>query len=62
MSQMRTEIGLVLKHVFGGAEKINAVNYLAKPPPPNDEGYYAETVLGRFVFRASSSPNGLALT
>ena len=26
----------------GGAEKINAVNYLAKPPPPNDECYYAE--------------------
>ena len=27
---------------LGGAEKINAVNYLAKPPPPNDECYYAE--------------------
>ena len=26
----------------GGAEKINAVNYLAKPPPPNDECYYEE--------------------
>ena len=37
MAQMRTELGLVLKHVTWGAEKINAVNYMAKPPPPNDE-------------------------
>ena len=37
---MRTEIGLVLKHITRGAEKINAVNYLPKPPPPNDEYYY----------------------
>ena len=42
MAHMRTEIGLVLKHIIGGAEKINAVNYLSKPPPPNDEFYYAE--------------------
>ena len=37
MAQMRTELGLILKHVTGGAEKINAVNYLSKPPPQNDE-------------------------
>ena len=37
MAQMRTEIELVLKHVSRGAEKINAVNYLSKPPPQNDE-------------------------
>ena len=42
MAQIRTELGLVLKHVTGGVEKINAVKYLAKSPPPNDECYYAE--------------------
>ena len=33
---------MVLKHVTRGAEKINAVNYLAKPPSPNNEFYYEE--------------------
>ena len=42
MSQIRTKLGLVLKHVTRGAQKINAVNYLAKPPPPIDEYYYEE--------------------
>ena len=42
MAQMRTELGLVLKHFTGGAEKINAVNYLSKPPARNDECYYEE--------------------
>ena len=41
MAQMRTELGLVLKHVTGGTKKINAVNYLSKPPS-NDECYYVE--------------------
>ena len=39
---MRTELGMVLKHVAGGAEKVNELNYLSKPPSPNDEYYYAK--------------------
>ena len=39
---MRTELELVSKHVTGGAKKINVVNYLSKPPPPNNECYYKE--------------------
>ena len=33
---------MVLKHITRDAEKINTVNYLPKPLPPNDECYYAE--------------------
>ena len=39
---MKTELGLVLKHVSGGAEKVYAVNYLSKPPLLVDEYYYDE--------------------
>ena len=42
MPQMRTELGLVLKHVTRGVEKINVVNYMCTPPPLNDEYYYYE--------------------
>ena len=40
MSQMRTELGLILKHTITGAENVNAVNYFTKPPPPAYEFYY----------------------
>ena len=39
---MRIELGLVLKHVVGGEEKLNAVNYLYKPAPPNNKYHYEE--------------------
>ena len=39
---MRTELGLVLKHVNIGSEKVNTVNYLTIPPPPLDEYYFEE--------------------
>ena len=42
IAQMKTKLGLVLKHFTGGAENVNTVNYLYKPPPPNDEYYYEE--------------------
>ena len=42
MAQMRNELRLVLKHVIGGAEKVNAVNYLTKPSPPTYDFYYEE--------------------
>ena len=42
MAQMRTELGLALKHVTRGGKKVNAVNYLSKSAPPTDEYYYEE--------------------
>ena len=39
---MRTEVGLVLKHVNCGEEKENTMIYLIKPPPPTDDYYYEE--------------------
>ena len=40
MYQMRKKLGLLLKHVTRGAEKVNSVNYLTKPPPLVDEFHY----------------------
>lgn len=42
MVQMITELVLVLKHVSGGVEKINTVNYFTRSPPPIKEYYYTE--------------------
>ena len=42
MAQIRTELGFVLNHVTRGDDKVNAVNYLTKPPPLVDEFYYEE--------------------
>ena len=42
MDQMRNELGLVLKHINRGAEKVNVVKYFSKPPPPTNEYYYEE--------------------
>ena len=39
---MRTDLRLMLKHVSEGAELVNMVNYLSKPPPLADEYYYEE--------------------
>ena len=57
IDEMRTELGLVLKHVTGGAEKVNAVNYLTKPPPPVDDYYYEEDSYAVNEQTGGSRPN-----
>ena len=42
LEQMRTELGLVLKHVSVSAKKVNTMNYSTKPPWTVDEYYYDE--------------------
>lgn len=42
MDQMKIELWLVMKHVSGGTEKVNAVNCLTKTPPSAKEYYYEE--------------------
>lgn len=39
---MITQIGLALKNVSRGAQKVNVVNYFEKSPPLTYEYYYEE--------------------
>uniref|UniRef100_M1DCB3 Integrase core domain containing protein n=1 Tax=Solanum tuberosum TaxID=4113 RepID=M1DCB3_SOLTU len=60
MSLLRTEVGLVFKHVSKHAEKVNAVNYQTRAPPPYDYIYekdenIANDQMGSFLNNAQAS-------
>ncbi|KAH0725438.1 hypothetical protein KY284_001303 [Solanum tuberosum] len=55
MAQMRTELGLVLKHVSGGVEKVNVVNYLTRILPPIEDAYVVNDQTGGFRSNAQGS-------
>ena len=58
---MRTELGLVLKHITRCVEKVNAVNCFTKLPPLADEFYHEEysyavnEKMGGFLLNAQGS-------
>ena len=56
-AKLGAEFGLVLKCVSGGAEKVNVVNYLTKPPPPVGENYYEEDTYAVNNKMGGSRPN-----
>lgn len=39
---MRIDLELVLNHVCGGVENVNAMNYLTRTPPPSQLCYDVE--------------------
>ena len=41
---IRNEVVFILKHINGGAKKVNLVNYLTMSPPPTDVYYYKEDI------------------
>lgn len=57
MSQTITKLGLVLKHVTGGAWNVNVMTYLTKPPPPADEYSYEEDTYAMNDKSTSFLPN-----
>ena len=59
MGQMRIELMLVLKHVSGVAEKVNAINNLTKPTPPAEEYYYEEDAYAITDQTGGFRPNSL---